>query len=174
MANFSPTSNTRVAGGLISGRSIYAAGTTNFYSTQGASATIVPPSGQILSAGSVKSTGPTVSTTFVRAGTGFVFQGAGDVKQFAAGTCIGTGGATMAIVNTGLTTIHGVWVEKYTTAYGNATTGNVLCRPSLAAGTTSSFYPLAFKLTGTSAIWALNTVASTFKWFAVGAKTVTI
>lgn len=105
----------------------------------------------------------------VKASTGFTFA-PGDNKQFAAGTVICGGGASVAIKATGLTTVHHVWMNRNNVAYSAATTGCVICRPCMAVGTPGSFYPLAFKIASGGAIVA-GTVAATYAWFAVGAKT---
>lgn len=162
--------NSRWSGSLISGGGIYAAGTT-YYKTQKGSAATVLPDGAVISSTYLESGSYVESTTYVKAGTGYV-SGKGDYKQYAAGTVIGTGGASQAIVATGLTTIHHVWVIPRKSVYSTATTGLQIQRPCLAAGTPGSFYPTAYKLSQGAANWALNDVSATRSWFALGAKTI--
>lgn len=172
MADQSHTKSTLVP------HSVYAAGTT---SLRTAAATVIPP-GCVYAAASVRapvivsttsfsSGGALRSTTTITAGTGFVF-GSGQTKQFAAGTYIGTGGATAAIISTGLTTIHHVFMQINKATYSAATTGMAYARPCVAHGTLGSFYPIIFK-TGTIGGGGpvLNTVAGTFRWLAIGADT---
>jgi hypothetical protein len=164
--------NSRWSGSLISGGGILAAGTT-YFNTQAGSAATVIADGSIQATTYVKSGTYLKSTTYTQSGTGYI-TGKGDYKQYAAGTVYCTGGASSPIVATGLTTIHHVFMNRRVTGYVTATTNNVLCRPSIAGGTLGSFYPIAFKHTGVPAsIWALGSVAATFTWFAVGAKTIT-
>ena len=129
----------------------------------------ISPSGQGISSGGTITAGATIQGTVVKATTGF-YSEAGNVKAFSAGTYIGTGGATAAIISTGLTTITGVWMQLNKQTYSAATTGMAYGRPCRAHGTLGSFYPIAFK-TGTIGGGGpvLNTVAGTFAWYAVGA-----
>lgn len=169
--------NTRFSGGMVIEGGIYAAGTTNFPGQTGSAATALP-TGQIKAAGSIKGLGPIVSTTFMRAGTGFVFAGAGDVKQFAQGTYIGTGAATAAIIATGLTTVDKVWMNYLQVIYpggGTSKIGRTIFSPVQANGTPGSFYPLVYRSTATNKNITLGTgFAATFNWFATGRRTVTV
>lgn len=162
--------------------SVYAAGTSSRVS---GNATVLP-NGVVYAAASVRApvvrastsfsspsvtgstsvTGGTGSFTTVTASTGYTFVG-GAVKRFAAGTYIGTGGATAALVVTGLASIRQVFMQLNKQAYSAATTGMAYGRPCRAAGTPGSFYPIAFKLTGAPGP-VLNTVAGTFMWEAIG------
>jgi hypothetical protein len=144
--------NSRWTNSIISGGAIYAAGTTAFKTAKAASAT-------------------NMVTGQVRADQGFYF-GKGNAKNFSAGTYIGTGAATAAITTTGLTTVHHVFMSLRGAAYGSAATnvdGRIICAPVLANGTTGSFYPLAYRSTGTNKNVTLGTgIAATFSWMAVG------
>jgi len=89
---------------------------------------------------------------------------------FAAGTYIGTGAATAAIVNTGFKRVHHVWMSLCPSARAAATTDGVYSgRPCIAAGTPGSFYPLVFRLPGgANAVNTLGVSAgATFKWLAL-------
>ena len=170
--------NSRWSGSLISGGGIFAAGTTNFNAQAGSAATVLPDgtvrSATYMDAGSYVNAGSYLeSTSYVKAGTGYT-TGKGDVKQWAAGTYYGIGGATAPITATGLTTIHHVFMNRRRTNYAGAiaTTGQVLCSPCIAPGTVGSFYPILFKIAGAAGAIAVNTVAGTFSWYAVGAKTI--
>lgn len=166
--------NSRWSGSLISGGGIFAAGTT-YFNTQSGSAATVLTDGSVkastsLIAGSYVDAGTYVeSTTYVKSGTGY-YTGKGDVKQFSAGTYYGIGGATTPIIATGLTTIHHVFANKRGVGYTAATTGNVFVVPRIAAGTVGSFYLTAYKQPGDAV--AINSVAGTFSWLALGAKTI--
>jgi hypothetical protein len=110
----------------------------------------------------------------IKSSSGFSFS-AGDSKQFACGTYIGSGAATAAIVSTGLTTVHGVWMQlarQSRTAGATTRVGNMPC-PTLAVGTPGSFYPLVgFIAPAAVAAHTLGIGAgATWKWFAVGADT---
>jgi hypothetical protein len=162
--------NSRWSGSLISGGGILAAGTTYFNTQSGSAATTIAD-GSVQGTTYLKAGSYVKSTTYVQSGTGYV-SGKGDVKQYAAGTVITGGGATCAIVATGLTTVHHVWLNRNNVAYSAATTGCAIYRPCLAVGTPGSFYPIAFKINSGGAI-AAGSVAATCAWFAVGAKTIT-
>jgi hypothetical protein len=160
--------NSRWSGSLISGGGILAAGTTYFNTQSGSAATIIAD-GSIQGTTYLKAGSYAKTTTYVQSGTGYV-SGNGDVKQYAAGTYIGIGGATAPIKATGLTTIHHVFMNKRGVGYTAATTGQVICCPRIAAGTVGSFYPICYAVTHAIAI---NGVAGTFSWMAIGAKTIT-
>lgn len=147
--------NTRFGSGLITRGAIYAAGTTNYKAQVGSAATNLP-TGQIGAEG------------------GFAFED-GRAKTFAAGTYYGTGQASAAIIDSGLTTIthvfHGVDVP------GNAGTTVLIARGvwhwCSAEATVGSFYLRAVRRgsAGTIDEWLPGTgAASTVKWFAFGAR----
>ena len=97
---------------------------------------------------------------------GFLFE-AGDGKKFACGTRVCGGGASVPIVATGLTTIGHVFMQRRRNSYSAATTGNGFPAPARANGTPGSFYPISFK-TQAGGGSAINSVAATWSWFAVG------
>jgi len=144
--------NTRWESAIISKGAVYAAGTTNFKSKLGSAATSLP-------------------TGVIKAGVGFGFE-AGDAKLFAAGTYIGSGAATAAIVSTGLTTVHKVLMNLYDSAYSGATHNSAgFCQPQHATGTPGSFYPtVVYIAPGAAVNYTLGVgAAATWAWLAIGA-----
>lgn len=124
------------------------------------------------STGGTVNSAATISTTgIVQADSGFVFV-AGDAKSFAQGTYVGSGAATAAIVSTGLTTIHSVWMQRnWQSRNAGATTRAAYSpSPAKAAGTTGSFYPLVgFIAPGGAVNHTLGIgAAATFAWFCTG------
>lgn len=168
--------NNRWSGSLISGGAIYAAGTTN-YTTELASAATNLTIGQIKAAAGLVAGTSIQATTTVQAGTGFMTANS-NAKQYAVGTYIGSGAATAAIVSTGLTTIHHVWLMRNwrSRTAGATTRAGISPTPALAAGTPGSFYPLVgFIAPAAVAAHTLGIGAgATFSWIAFGAKTISV
>lgn len=162
---------------FIAGGEIFAAGTTVYKTKPGSAGTVRSKSGIVTGQTSVRSyggmssagtvtAGGAISGTTLTASSGIAFA-QGNFKRFASGTYYGIGGATAPIISTGLTTIHRVFMQANRTAYTAATTGVTIPRPCRAPGTLGSFYPIAFKIGGQGE-GALNTVAATFQWMALG------
>lgn len=149
--------NSRVSGPFISGGEIYAAGTTQYKAKPGSAGTVRAKSGTIT------------------AYSGFRFANGND-KQFAAGTFVGSGAATQAIVASGLTTIHHVFFNRVWQSRNAGATTRAAYSPSpaKAQGTPGSFYPLiGFIAPGAVAAHTLGIGAgATFSWFCIGAKNI--
>lgn len=168
--------NNRWSGSLITGGAFYAAGTTNYDTQLGSVATNLSI-GQIKGAAGMVSGSNIQSTTTLQAGTGFVTAN-GDAKQYAVGTYIGSGAATAAIVATGLTTIHHVWLMRNwrSRTAGATTRAWIAPSPALAAGTPGSFYPLVGFIAPAAAVDHTLGIGAgaTFSWIALGAKTISV
>jgi len=99
-------------------------------------------------------------------------SGSNQKYGFTAGTYVGSGAATAAIVNSGLGQVHFVWMAKN---FGSRTAGAttdcaVHPTPCLAVGTPGSFYPLVgFVDKGGAVNHALGSgAAATWSWLALG------
>lgn len=165
MAQNSNTTSSIVA------HSFYAAGTSNLAT---ANATVLG-AGAISASGALAAGGALRSGTTITAGTGYVF-GSGHTKQFACGTYIGSGAATAAIISTGLTTIHHVFMNRIRSAYSSATAlVGEHPAPCKASGTPGSFYPIVGWIANGAAVNKTLGVgaptAATFNWLALGADT---
>jgi len=150
-------SNSHFSGPLVQGTDKRPAGATNVFTQR-----VVCAAGASF-AGAVRSSGGFEDILFVN----------GNVKQVASGTYIGSGAATAAIVNTGLTTVHHVFLMRnwQSRTAGATTRAAYSPSPALAVGTPSSFYPLVgFIAPGGAAAHTLGIGAgATFKWLAFGA-----
>lgn len=128
--------------------------------------------GGISTAGTVNAAATISTSSIVDASSGGWVFSAGDYKQFAAGTYIGSGAATAAIVDTGLTTIHHVHLQRnwQSRTAGATTRSSYSPSPAIAAGTPGSFYPLVgFIAPGAAVNHTLGIgAAATFSYVAVG------
>lgn len=147
------------SGPIIQGTDQRPAASTNVFTNRIVCAAAASFSGAVSMSGALTSS------------SGFTFAG-GNYKKFAAGTYIGSAGATAAITSTGLTTTHHVWMTLRGSAFGSAATsdGRVACAPTLANGTPSKFYPRAYRsgATNKEIYLGLGGIPATFSWIAVG------
>lgn len=163
--------NSHISGPLVQGTDKRPAASTNVFTNKivaGAGASIV---GTLSTSSTIASSGA-ISGTTLTASTGFVFVGSKPIK-FASGTYIGSGAATAAIVNTGLTTVYHVLMSRrgtrYDTSGGAATTNfkGLAFKPCI-AGTASSFYPIVSRVGANNAATIGAGAGATFSWFALG------
>lgn len=155
------------SGPLVTNGGITSSSGTNVFGQRTVVRAAASIEGALSVAGAQTFTGAASFTAAPSFPAGVVLE-SGNTKAFAAGTYIGTGGATAALVTTGLTTVTMVFMSRNKSAYSGATTGNVISAPCIAASTPSKFYPIMFSHTGAPGP-VLNTVAGTFRWLALGA-----
>ncbi len=167
--------NTRIGSGFITKGGIYAAGTTQYKAIPGSAATNLNR-GEIKAAGTVRAGTKVIAGTAVEVGTtltvgsGYSFA-AGDFKLLACGTYIGSGAATAALVDTGLTTVHKVLMNLQGYGYSGATHNSAgFPQPDTAAGTPGSFYPLVgYIAPGAAVNYTMGVgAAASFAWLALG------
>lgn len=168
--------NTRLRGPLFVGGAVYAVGTQLF--PQGvagvginAAATVGSKRGSFVAVNGFSTAGTIRAESTIFAGGGFGMV-QNNFKKIATGTYIGSGAATAAIVSTGLTTIHHVFlIRNWQSRTAGATVrAAYMPSPAKAQGTPGSFYPLVgFIPTGASANPQLGIgAAATFPWLAFG------